>query len=127
MSIFKHEFYAPLLACGEIPCDREIPDELLQAMAVLIGRSGEVYFDPAQCREVAALVLLAIENGLIPANKEPTDLITVCPKCVLERRTDKQLIAYLDRGDQAFCSNHGIMTNAEFLFLCAKSKELFAS
>jgi len=64
-SIFAHEFYAPLLAMGEIPIQESIDEDLLQAMSVLIGRSIDGYFDPMECKALVALIVLAQERGLV--------------------------------------------------------------
>lgn len=62
-SIFEHPFYAPLLALGIIPGEDKIPDDLLQAMAILIGRYTDQYIDPSGCRGPAALVILGMTRN----------------------------------------------------------------
>ena len=61
-TLLHDSFYGPLLAAGSIPGEDEIPESLLQAMAILIGRSLGGYIDPTECRGPAALVLLASGN-----------------------------------------------------------------
>lgn len=64
-SIFEHPFYGSLLAKGEIHSDIEIPTDLLNAMAILIGRSCETYIDPMECKDLASLVVLGIKRGVL--------------------------------------------------------------
>ena len=61
-SIFEGEFYRPLLAMGHIPVEEKMPSDLLQAMAILIRRSMDVYIVPSECASPAALVLLAFAS-----------------------------------------------------------------
>ena len=60
ISIFSDSFYAPLLAKGTLPNEDKIPERLLEAMAILIGRSVDVYVNPQECRALASLVALAL-------------------------------------------------------------------
>ena len=59
-SVFADPFFAPLLAVGTIPGENKIPEQLLKAMAILIGRTVEDYVDPTDCAGAAALVALAL-------------------------------------------------------------------
>jgi len=59
-SIFNDSFYAPILAKGTLPKEEEIPERLLEAVAILIGRSVEAYVNPQECRAPVALVALAL-------------------------------------------------------------------
>lgn len=61
-SIFEHDFYAQFLNGAPIPGEEKIPFDLLQAIAVLIGRYMEAYVDPISCKGVAALVVLGMER-----------------------------------------------------------------
>lgn len=58
-SIFAHPFYGPLLAAGSIPGEERVRQDILQAVAVLIGRATDSSVDPTLCRGVVALVALA--------------------------------------------------------------------
>ena len=65
-SIWNQSFYRPLLARGLIPGESDMPRDLLDAMAVLVGRSVGAYMDPMECRGPAALVVLALrESGWV--------------------------------------------------------------
>ena len=83
-TVFSDSFYAPLLAGGSLPNEDKIPEQLLAAMAIMFSRSTGEYIDPMECRRVAALVALAVCDGLIlscPAGDE-------LPKPTKERLCD---------------------------------------
>ena len=60
---FQDDFYKGLLAKGMIPGEKDIPTEVLEAMAVLIGRSIAGYIAPTECAGVAALVVAGLRNA----------------------------------------------------------------
>lgn len=60
--IWDDEFFGPLLAAGTIPGQDNVPERLLEAMAILLSRSTGSYVSPMQCGDVAALVVLACQS-----------------------------------------------------------------
>lgn len=54
------------LSGEEIPGEESVPQELLDAMAVLLRRNVDVPVFPADCRGPAALVVLALRAGFLP-------------------------------------------------------------
>jgi len=62
-SIYNDSFYGPLLAKGTVPNEDQIPERLLEAMAIFISRSTGIYIDPTECRTPAALVALTLGVG----------------------------------------------------------------
>ena len=55
--------YAKYMAAGTVPGEDDIPEDLLRAMAVLIGRGVDSYVGPTACAGAAALVVLAVREG----------------------------------------------------------------
>jgi len=76
-SIFDHPFYGPLLAGGLIESDLEIPSDLLDALAVVVGRIACCSVRPMECTSLAALVVLGLlEKGvLFPSPLRPSEHI----------------------------------------------------
>ena len=62
-SIFEHPFYRSLLAGGVIPGEDQIPSDLLQAVAILIGRVVDTYVDPRECKGLVALAVLGMRRS----------------------------------------------------------------
>lgn len=58
-TIFDHPIYGPILARGVVDGYESIPDDLAEAMGILLSRSVGVHVDFRDCKEVAALVVLA--------------------------------------------------------------------
>ena len=77
-SVFDDPFFKYLLAVGEIDGQENIPIRLLEAMAILVARSADCYFAPMDCRQVAALVVLAFGLDLmdLPRMQQEPHLLT---------------------------------------------------